>query len=78
MYLVLKPALVAVPAVADSLSERRQAELFSVAANSVLFGREGHPARVAALSCMVRNLKPMMSDMYFKNLTNRTIKMSKM
>ena len=48
-YLVLLPPFVAVPAVADPLAERRQAELFSVATYTVLFGCEGHPARIAAV-----------------------------
>ena len=47
-YLVLGPPYVTIPAVADTFSERCQAELFPVAANAVLLGREGHPARVAA------------------------------
>ena len=56
-YPVLGPSYVAISAVADTLPERCQAELFPVAANAVLLGREGHPARVAARIRLVGNLK---------------------
>ena len=46
-----------VPAAADALPERREAELLPAAAQPVLLGRERHPARVAAVLAAEQDLQ---------------------